>query len=409
MASYNAQQIKDKAVSIAVICSIIATVTPFAGDIYVPSLPAITDYFFTSDSLVTLTITVSMLGVTLAALVYGPLSDRFGRRSMLINGLVIAFIGTLICALAPSIEWLLIGRFIQGVGLGSTTLFRAIMRDVFTAKQLAQVGSIVTTLYALAPAIAPVIGGFTEEIWGWRASFWIVLGYLTLSLLLAWYTLPETHLDTDADAAKPGLVLRAYGQLLRNRFFMGHVIVSSLSVGGIFAYATMSSFLLQDQLGLSAAQFGLVAGGITFGMIVGKLLNALLLRWLSIAQMLIIGILAMLLGGVLMLAWELIAGLTMLGIVIPVACFIVGTGSTLPNAMAGALNPLGKMAGTAGALYGSLQIGGGVLVTAIVAGIHGNTAAPLAWIFITLSLVSLCAYGWLALLNNNIAHEPPVQ
>lgn len=374
---------------IMVLAVIFAAVGPFSSDSYLPSLPAMTQVFHSSANTMQLTITIYMLGFSLSQLIYGPLSDRLGRRIVMLIGLAICTVGSLLCSLTTSVLALMFARLVQGAGVGVTNaLFRAIMRDTFTGERMAQAASFVGIIFAIAPAVAPITGGYIEAYFGWRANF-IFIALLVISVwLIVWRWLPETNKNLDSTATQTKVVIKNYFTLLTSRTFMSHAALSSLGVAGIIAYITASPFLLQTILGLSPVQYGWLAIYIMAGSIFGQVLNSILVTKVGTKRMLLTGITVMLTSGTAMFAIGIAGFMNVYVIMLPVLFFITGGCFVFANAMTNAFHPFPHIAGSAGAMYGFLQLFGAFITSLLVAGIHETNQIPLALIFILLGTLS---------------------
>jgi len=229
----------------------------FASDMYVPSLPAIADAFSVSSRWVELTVAWYLFALAGSQLIYGPVSDKFGRRHILLFGLAVMVFGSLLCALAGSITGLIAARFIQGLGAGAClALARAITRDSFSGSDLAYVGSIFSLFAGFIPCVAPVLGGYFQHYLGWQSVFAFLALYSFVVWWLVYKGLPETHQPQSEHSLRISKVLANYAMLLRSRAFMGHVLSAAMAVSGILVYYTMSPFLLQNVLGLSPVAYG---------------------------------------------------------------------------------------------------------------------------------------------------------
>ena len=382
-----------KEILIVTLGLILAAVGPFASDSYLPSLPAMTQFFVTTDTLMQLTVTLYLLGFSISQLFYGPGSDRFGRRKTILLGLTIAILGSLLCMMAPTPSLLIMGRFIQGMGMGvSNSVFRAIMRDTFSGTRMAKIGSYAGMVFSFAPALAPIIGGYIQASLGWQANFIFLSSLIISVMVLMWRFLPETNLHLNPDALRLSIVLRNYALLLSNKSFVGNTLCASFAFSGIIAYYVASPFLMQNVLHLSAVAYGWLAMTVAGGLILGHLANSLLVVRMGMKFMILSGILIMFFSGILMYAIGWYGWLNVPVIMIPTLTFIAGGGFVYANAAAGAFHDFAKMAGSAGAMYGCLQILGTVLTSLLVAGLEAHNQLGLALIYILLGLLSLATF-----------------
>ena len=376
----------------------LATISHITADMYVPSLPAITKALATNPSTVQLTLSIYMLGFSVSHLFYGPISDRIGRRKPILFGAGLSVIGGLLCYLAPSISILILGRFIQGIGMGATnSITRSLMRDLFAGPHLAKIGSHLGMAMVFVIAGAPTLGGYVQYYFNWRANFLILFIYTTLIWVFIWKALPETNQNLNATATKLNVVARNYFILLKSKVFMGYTLCCSFAYAGLIAYVTSSPFLLQNVIGLTPQQFGwlsLLIGGCIF---ISSFINSKWVMIKGISFMLLAGIYLMLAGGSLMLILGLSGYVNIYSIMIPIMIFSTGVGFAFTNASAGAMHPFPKMAGSSAALYGCLQIFGGSLASALIATLHINNQIPLAWMLLIMGLLALVSFHYLAI------------
>lgn len=353
-------------------------------DMYVPSLPYIAQYFHVSADSVKWSMTLYLFGFIASQLVYGPLSDRYGRRIILLSALSIALLGTVLCITADSIYMLWLGRFIQGAGV-STTLTRAIAQDTFSGAKLSQTIATLSIIYGFAPVIAPLIGGYLQQYLHWRGVFLFIFIYLIILTVIVWKLLPETNHHREINLGLRKLS-QHYWTTLCNQSFMINAICASAAMAGIIGYYTLSPFLLQQTLGLSAVAYGCIIVVVASGMLIGKSLNSFLLKYLPIYQLIFIGTVFMLLGSSIMLLLSLLGYLNVACIVCPFILFTIGTGLIFANAMVAAFSTLHSKSGIAGAAYTCIQISGTFGISILVAHLPQANQLPLALLLTGLAL-----------------------
>ena len=335
--------------------------------IYTPVMPSVgADLGAGSDS-VKLTLTTYMLGFAIGQLFYGPLSDRYGRRPVLLVGVSFFIATTLACSLAPSIGSLIGLRVLQGLGAASgAVLSRALTRDAYSAHEMPVVMSWISLGMNISPSIGPTLGGFLGEWLSWRATFWFVGGFGLVLLLVSSLGLAETnrHRSAHVDLAS---LLRGSGEMLRDRHFLGYVLTLGFAMAINFGMLAGAPFILQDRLGFSPQEFGLISllsiGGFTAGTftnnrLVGRVAPTAIMSvagWFHVFALLVMGTLS--LSGVV--AWWAIIG--------PHMVLSFGSGMIMPNSNAGALGLFPSLAGTAASWVGLAQMGMGALGTIAVA------------------------------------------
>ena len=357
---------------------------PISTDLYLPSLPGLARYFQVSVADAQLTLSSFLIGLATAQLIYGPLSDRFGRRPVLLVGLAIYVIASIVCAFAPSVPILVFMRFLQAVGACvGPVLGRAVVRDVHGRDGAARVLAYMSAAMALAPAIGPIIGGFLEEWYSWRANFLALVCYGIVGLVLTWQILPETNKVLDLEAARLERILRGYHGFLGHRTYVGYVLCCAFAYSGIFAFISGSSFVLQEVVGLGPVEYGFCFAGVVIGYIIGTVLAGRLSRRLGIDRLIVVGAGFAVAGGALLLGLAL-AGVARTGlggalvIVGPMLIYMIGTGLVLPNSIAGAIGPFPRAAGAASAFLGFTQMTVAAVVGIVVAHLHNGTSVPMA-------------------------------
>jgi Bcr/CflA subfamily drug resistance transporter len=375
---------------IIMLCVICAA--QIASDIYAPSLPAISIALHTSVAKVQFSMAIYMFGLAISQLFYGSISEGLGRRKPLIAGLMILCVGNFVCWSAPSITVLIIGRLIQGCGAGAcASLWRSIFRDKFEGVELAKYGSYLSIFVTFVVPVTPVLGGYLQEYFSWRASFAFLAIYSISTLILVFIGLKETSQHHHFDKLNIKFIFQTFRQMLMNPIFMGYTLCTFLCYGAFFSWFTTGPVLLIHILGLSPIEFGwitLFGGGVATA--IAGWINGKLVSRLGTHKMMRAGFLLMLVAGSLMLIGNFIFGVNTFAIVIPMAIFYFGLTFIWPNAFAGAFAPYGKMAGYAGALYGFMQISGGAAIGTIASYLPHQNQLPLSFVFISTAI-----FAWL--------------
>ncbi|MGF7172538.1 multidrug effflux MFS transporter [Azospirillum doebereinerae] len=363
---------------IRVLLTALVAFGPMSTDLYLPSLPTLVRVFGTDIATVQLTLSVFLVGFAVSQLVYGPMSDRFGRRPTLLVGVAIYLAASAACALASDIHGLIVARFFQALGACcGPVVARAVVRDVFGRDRAATVLAYMSMAMALAPAVGPILGGVVTEWFGWRANFVVLVIFALVILASVWSLLAETNTHRDEDALQPGRLAANYLMLLRSRVFIGYVLVVAFSYSGIFAFISGSSFVLIGRMHLSPAQYGLSFGAVVLGYIVGSFLAGRLTRKVGGARMIRTGTAVSLAGGLAGGALALAGVEHIAAIVGPVFLFILGSGLTLPNATANAVGPYPTMAGLASSLLGFAQMAIAAVIGIGVGHLDDGTQLPM--------------------------------
>lgn len=384
-----------RAVLLVLLC--VSMVGPFSTNMYLPSMSDMTQVFGVGVSTVQSTVSVYALGLAVGVLFYGPLSDRFGRRPILLTSLVIYFVASVACALANSIDVLIAARFIQAIGAcGGGNIGRAIVRDAFSRTEISRVLSYMASAVAIAPAVAPIIGGYLHLNFGWYASFVVMAAFGATLFSLSFAVLKETNRHKNSQATHLAYISRNARSLLGDRTYLANAMVIGLTFGAMFSYTSNSSFIFIDILKLDAADYGHTFMVVAACYLAGALLGARFSPLWGPRRMVTIGL------TVSILFTSVAAGLAAAGIqtvwtVLPFAgaqffaCALVQ-----PNGQAGAITPYPRMAGTASSLLGFSQMVFGATVSYLVSVMFEGTTRPLMYTMVTCSLLALVI--WLTVL-----------
>ncbi|GAA3169001.1 multidrug effflux MFS transporter [Blastococcus jejuensis] len=355
---------------------------PLTIDMYLPALPTIREELATSSATVQLTLTGTLIGLALGQLVIGPLSDALGRRRPLLAGTALHVVASLLVLVAPTIEVLGALRVLQGIGTAAASVVAlAIVRDLYEGRAAATMLSRLFLVMGVAPVLAPTIGGELLRFTSWRGVFAALAVYGVLVLALGMFGLRETLPPERRRSGGIAGTLRTYRGLLRDRTYVGLILVAGLTMAALFTYVSGSSFVYQRQFGLDEQQFGMLFGAGAFWLIAATQLNPVLLRWWSPARILIAGTVGGTAAGGLLtvLAAADIGGL--FGVAVPLWGVLFAAGLALPNAPALALSQYGDSAGSAAALLGAVQFGVGAAVSPLV-GLLGNDALAMGTIIV---------------------------
>jgi len=361
--------------------------------IYAPSMPSLTAALGATPEQVTLTFTVFLAGFAVSQLVFGPLSDRFGRRVVVVAGCALFVAASVLCAAAPSIEALTGGRVLQSVGAcAGAVLGRAIVRDVYGRERAARVLAFIGVAFSLSPAVSPIIGGYLQVWFGWRSSF-IFLALVGLVITAAAVLmLSETNRAPDPRALDPAVMVRNFATLLKSPLYVGYMLAVALVFSGLMGFVTASPFLLIKDLGLAPDTYGLLAALSVVGTLTGSLSAGFLTLRLGIDRMVLIGAALALASGGAMAALGLAGHFSPVTIIGPVVVFVFGMGIVMPNAMAGAMGPFPRMAGAASALMGFVQMAAAAAASLVAGWLPHGSQVPLGLLMTVVGAGGLAAF-----------------
>ena len=376
--------------ALTALLALLTAVGPMSVDLYLPSLPELGRVFGASVPQVQLTLSGYLLCFAIGQIVFGPISDHVGRKPVLLAALSLYVAVCLSCMFATSIEMLIALRCLQALGVaGAPVLARAIVRDLYhgvrAGRELARMGSIT----ALAPVVAPSLGGILQSTFGWRASFLGMAALGLCAIVLVVRLLPETMKQPPKHPMSLLSIIRGYGIFLRHRTFRIYLAIVSASYGGLFAWISGSSFVLQDLYGLSPLLFGLVFAAATLGYGLGTLLAARLVVRIGIDRTIVCGGVALAVGGLAMAAAIALGATSPAALAVPMALYLCGLGLAMPQSMAGALMPFPERAGAASSLLGFLQQATASAIGIAVGQMLGSSALPLATIVAAMGVLAL--------------------
>jgi DHA1 family bicyclomycin/chloramphenicol resistance-like MFS transporter len=346
--------------------TLLAALGMLATNMYLASFPSLGKDLAATPAQVKHTLTVFLLGFAAGQLVIGPLSDRFGRRSLLLIGLVIYALTSAAIAVAINIEWMLGLRIAQAIGACTgSVLARAVARDLFSGDELTRSLGFVTTMVAAAPGFSPLIGGLIETFFGWRATFALLAVVGIFATLIVWFRVPETHHQRDT-APSIGQAFASYFTLLARREFIVPTLATTCAMAGLFAFFASSPGIFIERYGVSPALFGLIPCVTVFAVFAGGFSAPRLAKKWPGYRPILLGLVLMLTGSSAMLALTYAGNPGMFTVLGVLLFFLFGMGVVNPLSTVFALRPFPEKAGAASALIGFFQMAGGALGTMLV-------------------------------------------
>jgi DHA1 family bicyclomycin/chloramphenicol resistance-like MFS transporter len=357
----------------------LSAIGPLTTDMYLPSLPDIARQLNASTAQAQFTISAYLIGFAAGQIFYGPVSDRHGRKPVLIAAIALYCVASLACAFSTSIEVLIVARAFQALGgSGGIVLTRAIVRDIYSGARAGRELSLIASVMALAPVLAPIAGGLLQTGFGWRLVFFTLVAAGLAGTWIVWAVLPETLNTRAAEPVSMSSMIRSYRVVARNPAYLAYLGITSASYAGLFAWISGAAFVLQDLYGLSPFDFGLAFALGSVGYMAGSALAARVVVRLGLDGMLGIGAGACAIGGLAMVAAVALGLTSSLSLVLPIAIYLAGLGMVLPQGIAGAMTPFPERAGAASSLFGFVQQSVAALCGTVVGWFLGQSAWPLA-------------------------------
>jgi MFS transporter, DHA1 family, multidrug resistance protein len=386
----------------------LAAFSPLSIDMYLPSFPLLVTEFGATPGQVQMTLSAFFVGFALSQLFYGPLSDRYGRKPLLMLGLSLYVLTSLLCVVSPRIEVLTGLRFLQALGGGAgAVVARAMVRDLYNRARAAQVPSLMMLVTALAPLVAPLVGGYLARWSGWRAIF-VLLSTLGLVCFVAVVRqLPEFHPPARRGGGSRAQVLGEDGAVLTHRQALGAILAGGMAFAGMFAYISGTPFVYIQVFGVAPEHYDYGFGINMLGLMLGAYLNGKLVRRVGVQPMLVIGTEIAALAGLslLTMAWTGLGGF--LGVVVPLFVYVGSLNPIAAHALARALEYFPQPARTTSALFGAAQFGFGALAGTIVGQLHNGSAVPMAAVIAVTGVLSWSAQ-YLFTHQGNTARQIPV-
>lgn len=376
----------------AIIASLVA-IGPLSTDMYLPAFPMLMQSFDADIDQVQHTLSIFLIGFALAQLLYGPLSDRFGRKPVLMAGLLLFLLSSLAILFADSIATLSLLRLLQAIG-GSAgpVLGRAMVRDIHGPRESARVLSHIGTAMAVAPAAAPIVGGYLAVWFGWQSIFLFLAVYGAIGVTLLGMRIPETAPPGSHHVINPGNLVKNYGILLKHPTWRWYTLTCSFVFGGLFSFLSGSAFVIIEFLGYKEEQFGLFFALVVGGFMIGTQIGGRLVRRLGIDRLLGYGSIIAATGGITMLVLALAGVHHVAAVVLPQMFYMIGVGIVMPQSMAGALAPFPRMAGTASALLGFVQMSTAAGVGVLVGHYHDGSPLSMSLSIALMGVLTLVSF-----------------
>ncbi|MET7688387.1 multidrug effflux MFS transporter [Streptomyces sp. NPDC005483] len=369
---------------------------PLAMDMYLPSLPEVTDSLHAPAATVQLTLTACLLGMALGQLVVGPMSDRWGRRRPLLAGLLVYVLATALCAVAPTVEFLVGFRLAQGLaGAAGIVIARAVVRDLYDGVAMARFFSTLMLIGGVAPVVAPLIGGQILRVTDWRGVFVVLTVIGALLAGLVWARLPETLPATERHTGGVTDALHSMRRLLADLPFTGYMLTGGFAFAALFAYISASPFVVQEIYGASPQTFSLLFGVNSVGLVVvGQINGKVLVGRVGLDRVLGVGLLTVTAAAaaLLLMTTGVFGEVGLFPVAAGLFVLMSAMGVTLPNAQSLALLRTKHSAGSASALLGTSSFLIGAVASPLVGMAGEDTAVPMAVVQLAAALVALLCF-----------------
>jgi DHA1 family bicyclomycin/chloramphenicol resistance-like MFS transporter len=363
---------------------------PFSIDMYLPGFPAIAKDLHETVARVALSLSSFFIGISAGQLLYGPLLDRFGRKTPLYIGLVVYILASFGCLSAHSIEALIVLRFVQAIGsCAASVAAMAMVRDLFPVKDSAKVFSLLMLVVGASPMIAPTVGGYITAAFSWQSVFLILAVMGILILIASIFFLPESYKADTSISLKPKPILLGFWSVLREPQFYTYAIAGALAFAGLFAYVSGSPLVFMDIFHVNGTTYGWIFAFLSVGFIGSSQFNGLLLKRFRSEQIVYAALICQCVIGLIFLFGTLNGWFGLYGIVAMLFLFLCCLGIANPNASALSLAPFAKNAGSASALLGALQLGMGALASVGVSLFNTQSALPMVAIIAGTSFLAL--------------------
>ncbi|MEX2454387.1 MAG: multidrug effflux MFS transporter [Rhodospirillaceae bacterium] len=375
-------------VALAGLLGLLPMLLPISVDGSIPLMPAIAGTFGTTTAAVQFSLSALVLGIAVGQLVHGPLSDRFGRKPVLVVAIACYAGSAVACSAATSIDMLIGLRFLQGLlACAGVIVARAVIRDMFDREAGARLFALMMGIHGIMPTVAPGLSGWISQEFGWRSVFLVMAGFGILTSLAVLAGLRETHHARNPDAIRPAALMRNYGAILRNRQFRSYALCACFVYGGLMAYFAGAAVGLIQYLGLTPTQFGIAMALPMIAYIVTQIAVARIAHGVGMNRLIRVGTslgAAAGIGMAALVAAGIVNVYTLMG---PVVLMLVSLAFITPGTTAGAMSPFPHMAGAASSLLGFIQFFAGAVATAAIGLLNDGTPMPMA------AVIGICTVG----------------
>lgn len=378
---------------LTLLLTFLSALGPLSVDLYLPAFPSIADDLAATPSAVQFTLGAYLAGFAIMQLVAGPLADRFGRKPVLLAGMLLFIAASLLCAVSPSIEWLVASRFLQAVGgAAAPVVTRAIVRDLYAGRDAGRILGYLASAMAIAPLVAPTIGGYLDAWFGWQSTFHFLTAIGLILFFWIWRRYEET-LDAPVKDALDALpFIRYCALLLRHKLFLGYTLAVGFSFGLLFSWVSNAPHVIIEFFGVDSRHFGVFFAIGVLGYSAGAYAGGRLVQRLGIPGTVLLGVTLFVSASTPMLLLSLLDA-SRLALIMPlIAVAMIGTSMAVPQGMAGAMVPFPRIAGIASALIGFTQMLFAITVNILSSLFFDGSDRPMTYLMTICAVFALVAY-----------------
>jgi len=378
------------------ILGLLTSIGPLSIDMYLPAFPSIANNLHTTVANVMLSLSSFFVGISIGQLLYGPLLERYGRKTPLYFGLGLYMISAIACATAMSVETLIIFRFFQALGgCVGMVASRAMVRDLFDVKDNAKVFSTLMLVVAVSPIIAPTLGGFISTYLGWRYIFGMLIIVILLILFGIYFLLPESKKPDPNFSLKPKSILKGFSVIIKQPQFAVYTFTGAVAYAGLYAYISGSPYVFMEIFKVTEQHYGWIFAIVAAGLISASQLNSRLLKKYSSEKIIKLALTVQGIIGILLLSTSVFGFSELYSTIVLVFLYLCCQGFLFPNASALSMAPFASNAGNASALMGFIQISVGAFMSAMVSVLHDDSTLSMTGVmcFCTLGASAILYFG----------------
>ena len=375
------------------ILGLLTAIGPFSIDMYLPAFPDIAKNLHTSVAQVMLSLSSFFIGISAGQLLYGPLLERFGRKKPIYAGLSIYLLASIGCAMATSVDSLIIFRLLQALGgCAGMVAARAIVRDLFEVKENAKIFSMLMLVVAVSPIIAPTLGGYVTSLFGWRYVFAILIVIDVGIIAGVYFLLPESKKPDLDFSLKAGAIIKNFAGIIKHPQFYTYALTGAIAYAGLYAYISGSPYVFMEIFRVNERQYGWIFSVIAMGVIGSAQLNNIALRSYSSEEVIKIATFCQGIIGIMLAVMSYFGWVELYSTIFLIFLFLCGQGFIFPNASALCLAPFPHTAGSASALMGAIQMGIGAGISALVSVLQNGTAIPMTGVMACCSVTAFFVF-----------------